>query len=171
MSELKRRLKQEKQEFMIKSIGSLQEGNTKQLFSQFRSMNSNKITVIILVSWFDQPPQSPDFSSEIEEHYQLVEDEIRNNRHYQLWKANHEFKEDERFCWLGKLSTLSRAYIHGAEANKPPMQISKLPHPVKSPFEKWCEPTQEEILNNKIVIFADGSKRQESKLSRNFDIF
>ncbi|ETO02439.1 hypothetical protein RFI_34992, partial [Reticulomyxa filosa] len=42
MSELKRKLKQEKQEFMIKSIRSLQEGNTKQLFSQFRSMNSNK---------------------------------------------------------------------------------------------------------------------------------
>ncbi|ETO36209.1 hypothetical protein RFI_00853, partial [Reticulomyxa filosa] len=35
-----------KKEYMVKSIGSLQEGNTKQLFLQFRSINSNKITVI-----------------------------------------------------------------------------------------------------------------------------
>ncbi|ETO05085.1 hypothetical protein RFI_32311, partial [Reticulomyxa filosa] len=73
---------------------------------------------------------------------------------------------------------VNRTYIHGAEANipiaepdqhphfnKPPMQISKLPHPVKSPFEKWCEPTQEEIVasldNNTIVIFVDGSTKPE----------
>jgi ERCC4-type nuclease len=44
--ELKRRLRQEKQEYMVKSIQSLQDGNSRQLFSQFRSMNSNKLTVI-----------------------------------------------------------------------------------------------------------------------------
>ncbi|ETO05398.1 hypothetical protein RFI_31998 [Reticulomyxa filosa] len=93
---LKRKLRQEKQEHMIKSIQNLQEGNSRQLFSQFRSMNSNKITVIpsiicpgtnsiaktnsekaeLFVSWFSQPPQPPGYSDEIEDHYQLVEDDI-----------------------------------------------------------------------------------------------
>ncbi|ETO36823.1 hypothetical protein RFI_00239 [Reticulomyxa filosa] len=43
--------------------------------------------------------------------------------------------------------------------NKPLTQVLKLP--IKFLFEKWIEPTQEEILtsldNNAIVIFADGS--------------
>ncbi|ETN98128.1 hypothetical protein RFI_39389, partial [Reticulomyxa filosa] len=39
-------LSKEKQEYLIKSIQSLQEGNTRQLFSQFKSMNNNKISVI-----------------------------------------------------------------------------------------------------------------------------
>ncbi|ETN97852.1 hypothetical protein RFI_39674 [Reticulomyxa filosa] len=115
----------EKQEFMIKSIGSLQEGNTKRLFSQFRSMNSNKITVIpaivsndqiartyiekveLLVSWFDQ---HPDFSSEIEEYYQLVEDEIASvDEIYSFpnWNEHHqrEITEEEalRVGYMPKL--------------------------------------------------------------------
>ncbi|ETO02062.1 hypothetical protein RFI_35374 [Reticulomyxa filosa] len=71
-------LRQEKQEYLIKSIQSLKEENTRKLFSQFKSMNSNKITVIpalvesttgdiaktdkekaeMLVSWFYQLPQN-----------------------------------------------------------------------------------------------------------------
>ncbi|ETO00009.1 hypothetical protein RFI_37450, partial [Reticulomyxa filosa] len=43
-NELKRRLRQEKQEYLVNSIQSLQEGNTRQLFSQFKSMNNNKIS-------------------------------------------------------------------------------------------------------------------------------
>ncbi|ETO02340.1 integrase [Reticulomyxa filosa] len=64
-NELKRRLQQEKQEYLVKSIQSLQEGNTRQLFSQFKSMNNNKINsekVELLVSWFAQSPKPPDHS-------------------------------------------------------------------------------------------------------------
>ena len=100
-------------------------------------------------------------------------------RAYEIWKMNHELKEDESFCWRGKLSTLSRGCINGAEVgipnvnpdekphwNKPPMQISKIPHPKKSPFEKWSEPTAETILmsldeKESVVIFADGSTKPE----------
>ncbi|ETO10607.1 hypothetical protein RFI_26772 [Reticulomyxa filosa] len=73
--QLKRKLKQERREYLIKSIESLKEENTRQLFSQFKSMNSNKISVIptlieptsgtiakidkekaeMLVLWFSQP--------------------------------------------------------------------------------------------------------------------
>ncbi|ETN99056.1 hypothetical protein RFI_38433 [Reticulomyxa filosa] len=73
--QLKRKLRQEKQE-------SLKEENTRQLFSQFKSMNSNKVSIIpalvesitgkiaktdlekakMLVSWFSQPPQPPSYS-------------------------------------------------------------------------------------------------------------
>ena len=97
---------------------------------------------------------------------------------YNLWKSYHEFKDDEKFCWLGKLSTLSRAYIHTTELgiplvepekfnhwNRPPMQIEKLPHPRKSPFEKWSEPNSGQILvsldQSTIVIFTDGSTKPE----------
>ena len=52
--------------------------------------------------------------------------------------------------------------------NKPPMQISKLPHSNKSPFEKWSEPTPDQILaslnENTVVIFADGSCKPEPGL-------
>ena len=31
---------------------------------------------------------------------------------YQLWKNNHHFEPGVKFCWMEKLSTLSRAYIN-----------------------------------------------------------
>jgi ribonuclease HI len=100
---------------------------------------------------------------------------------YNLWRSNYNIDGDERISWSGKLSTLSRAFIHGAEVgiekvepdrmrhwNKPPMQASKLPHSIKSPFEKWSEPTPDEILGsldeNAVVIFADGSCKPEPGL-------
>ncbi|ETO05642.1 hypothetical protein RFI_31754, partial [Reticulomyxa filosa] len=67
--QLKRKLRQEKQEYLIKSIESSKEENTRKLFSQFKSMNSNKVSIIstlelairqiaktdqLLVSWFSQ---------------------------------------------------------------------------------------------------------------------
>ncbi|ETO02158.1 ribonuclease H [Reticulomyxa filosa] len=94
---------------------------------------------------------------------------------YQLWRRNHDIESDVKISWRGKLSTLSRAYIHASEVGVPdakpdqyphqsklPMQIARLPHPInKSPFGKWMEPTQEEILNTlderTTVIFVDGS--------------
>ncbi|ETO10710.1 hypothetical protein RFI_26668, partial [Reticulomyxa filosa] len=43
-------------------------------------------------------------------------------------------------------------------------QIAKIPYPIKSPFNKWIEPTQEEILNTldekMIAIFVDGTANQ-----------
>ncbi|ETO06355.1 hypothetical protein RFI_31030, partial [Reticulomyxa filosa] len=83
-----------------------------------------------------------------------------------------------RLNWIVKLSTLPKTYIYAAEvgipdvqpdqypySNKLPMQITKLPHSSKSPFEKWKGPTSEEILNSldesTIAIFADGSCRPE----------
>ncbi|ETN99935.1 hypothetical protein RFI_37532 [Reticulomyxa filosa] len=60
---------------------------------------------------------------------------------YQLWRINHDIESDVKISWRGKLSTLSRAYIHAAEFGIPdvqpdqyshsnvlPMQIAKLPH-------------------------------------------
>ncbi|ETO08756.1 hypothetical protein RFI_28632 [Reticulomyxa filosa] len=95
---------------------------------------------------------------------------------YQLWQSNHNFKPDEYFCWLGKLSTLSRACInielaglHGIK-NTPqikPLQSIPLkyptliPHPTKSPFARWCEPSSSQILtsldNDCVIIFTDAS--------------
>lgn len=95
---LKRNLRRAKQEHMVKCINSLHDGNIRQVFSQFRSLNENKITVIptliqhatqeepqivaesdfekaeLLVKWFAMPPQPPKKSEE--EHYQEVEDDI-----------------------------------------------------------------------------------------------
>ncbi|ETO12526.1 hypothetical protein RFI_24849 [Reticulomyxa filosa] len=95
---------------------------------------------------------------------------------YQLWKNNHQFKTDEYFCWLGKLSTLSRACInielamlHGINMDhhlKPFQKIpanclTYIPHPIKSPFDRWSEPTPSQILSSLdetcVVIFTDGS--------------
>ena len=76
---MKRKLKCEKHEHMVKSINSLHEGNTRSLFTQFKSFNSNKIRIIpalvnketngiahsdiekanLLVQTFAQPPQPP----------------------------------------------------------------------------------------------------------------
>ncbi|ETO08846.1 hypothetical protein RFI_28541 [Reticulomyxa filosa] len=95
-----------------------------------------------------------------------------------LWKRNHDIQPGEKFCWLGKLSTLSRAYIHAKEVgvpkvepdqhsfhNRPPMHVEKIPHPKNSPFEEWMEPTPGQILesfdDNTVVIFADGSTKPE----------
>ncbi|ETN97764.1 hypothetical protein RFI_39762, partial [Reticulomyxa filosa] len=75
----------------------------------------------------------------------------------------------------------SRAYIHGFEVGIPDLkhdqyphqhklltQIAKLPHPIKSPFDKWIEHTQEEILNTldekMIAIFVDGSCKPDQGL-------
>ncbi|ETO00631.1 hypothetical protein RFI_36809 [Reticulomyxa filosa] len=97
---------------------------------------------------------------------------------FQTWQRNHDIKPGERFYWLGKLSTLSRAYIHAKEVgvpkveiekfpfwNKPPMCIEKIPHPRNSPFEKWMDPNTEQILEsfdaNTVVIFAYGSTKPE----------
>ncbi|ETN97385.1 hypothetical protein RFI_40145 [Reticulomyxa filosa] len=38
-NELKKKLRHEKQEYLVKSVQSLQEGNNRQLFSQFKSVN------------------------------------------------------------------------------------------------------------------------------------
>ncbi|ETO06867.1 hypothetical protein RFI_30525, partial [Reticulomyxa filosa] len=96
----KRILRCEKQMHITKSIESLHENNTKQMFCQFRSLNSNKIAIIpslispetdgvkyaiaetdiekanLLANWFAQPPQPPKPSNENKEHYEYVEDEI-----------------------------------------------------------------------------------------------
>jgi hypothetical protein len=93
-----------------------------------------------------------------------------------MWKKNHDIKADERFCWKEKLSTISRAYIHETEVgvpkvkpdrlpfhNKPPMQIERIPYPSKSPFARWSEPSQEQILTSldesTVVIYTDGSTK------------
>ncbi|ETO06818.1 reverse transcriptase, partial [Reticulomyxa filosa] len=97
---LKRNLRCEKQLHITKSIESLHEGNTRQLFCKFRSLNSNKIAIIpslvspgkdgtthqiaendidkanLLARWFAQPPQPPKPSNEDAEHYEYVKDEI-----------------------------------------------------------------------------------------------
>ncbi|ETO01297.1 hypothetical protein RFI_36143, partial [Reticulomyxa filosa] len=94
---------------------------------------------------------------------------------YRLWKKNHETKKDEFFCWIGKLSPLSRACIHADELDIPdichikheithkPQSIGKkkIPQSIKAPFVYGQEPTQEEILasinTNTVVIWSDGS--------------
>ena len=98
-----------------------------------------------------------------------------------MWKKNHDIKADERFCWKEKLSTISRAYIHETEVgvpkvepdrlpfhNKPPMQIERIPYPSKSPFARWSEPSQEQILTSldesTVVIYTDGSTKPEPGL-------
>ncbi|ETN97484.1 hypothetical protein RFI_40045, partial [Reticulomyxa filosa] len=100
---------------------------------------------------------------------------------YQLWQRNREIKDNEKFVCSEKLSTLYRTYIHMSEIgmprvspdemthyDKPPNQIARLPRTRKSPFEKWSEPTQEQILasldGKTIVIFADGSTKPEPGL-------
>ena len=79
-------------------------------------MNTNKITVIpslvesrsgrfaktdhekaeLLVNWFAQPPQPPNYSQETAEHYQLVEDEIASfvdMKRDEEMKCNYGFSE------------------------------------------------------------------------------
>src|SRR3984885_15079140 len=95
---------------------------------------------------------------------------------YNLWRRNCDFenKNQEYISWTGKLSTLSRAFIHAAEVNipnvspdtepfqnKPPTQIVRIPHPTKSPFPKVLQPTAEDILasltSDCVIIYSDGS--------------
>ncbi|ETO36488.1 hypothetical protein RFI_00574 [Reticulomyxa filosa] len=95
---LKRNLRRKKQEFLIKNIGLLNEGNMKQLFAKFRYMNYNKISIIqtlvksattkepekisetdtekvnLLAKWFSEHHQQT--SSINENHCQQIEYEI-----------------------------------------------------------------------------------------------
>ncbi|ETO33162.1 hypothetical protein RFI_03948 [Reticulomyxa filosa] len=94
--QLRRNLRQEKHEHMVKSINSMHEGNTKMIFSKFRSLNSNKISIIpvlideqtnkiahadidkvkLLVDSFSQPPQPPNNAINYTGYYQSIENEI-----------------------------------------------------------------------------------------------
>ncbi|ETO01438.1 hypothetical protein RFI_36002, partial [Reticulomyxa filosa] len=89
-----RRISQlEKHQHMVNSINSLHEGNTKNLFTQFKILNTNKICIIPLVNketnsmtksnaflltkTFAEPPQPPNDVDE--KHYEMVENEIKCN--------------------------------------------------------------------------------------------
>ena len=93
---------------------------------------------------------------------------------YSLWKEHRNFDENEYISWRGKLSTLSRAYLHADEVNIPtpipdshpltnipPMFITNIPTSIKSPFRLMSEPSSEQILasltSDCVVIFTDGS--------------
>ena len=78
-NKLKRKLKCEKHEHMVKSINSLHDGNIRSLFTQFKALNTNKISIIpalvnketnsiaqtdlekaaLLSKTFSEPPQPP----------------------------------------------------------------------------------------------------------------
>ena len=95
--ELKQNLRIEKHKYLTKSIQSLGDGNIRQLFTQFRSMNTNKISIIptlvqnenkkddnqpntiyqndqekdeLLVNWFAQPLKLPQETNT--EYYQIL---------------------------------------------------------------------------------------------------
>ncbi|ETO35924.1 hypothetical protein RFI_01138 [Reticulomyxa filosa] len=95
---------------------------------------------------------------------------------YQLWKRDHDVQPGKRFCWLGKLSSLSLARINISSAELEGFDItlksgqthictsthvSVTPHSTKSPFQRWSVPTPSQILasldENCVVVFADAS--------------
>ncbi|ETO00876.1 hypothetical protein RFI_36564 [Reticulomyxa filosa] len=62
----------------------------------------------------------------------------------------------------------AESYKKNLKESKELQCIAKLPHPIKSPFDKWIEPTQEEILNTlderTTAIFVDGSCKPDPGL-------
>ncbi|ETO01124.1 hypothetical protein RFI_36316 [Reticulomyxa filosa] len=89
--QLRRKLQLEKHQHMVNSINSLHEGNTRNLFKQFKALNTNKIFIIpalvnnetspdidrayLLAKTFAEYPQPP--KDVDEKHYEMVEDNIR----------------------------------------------------------------------------------------------